>query len=82
MFKNNKVYLLLITILLVVLLFNILKRNKETFRLFFWHDTPTSKNSSYDLRGDPFKIRPKNTGIYYYSSYIPDNHTNSRLDFN
>lgn len=52
---------------------------KESFRLFFWHDTSTSKNSSYDVRGDPLRISPKNTGAFYHSSYAYDNHTNQRL---
>jgi hypothetical protein len=81
--KSNNYVVVLSLIILIIAggagLYLYLK--KEGFRLYFWHDTAPAKNSSYDLRGDPFRIRPQNTGIFSYSSYIADNHTNHRLPY-
>ena len=55
----------------------------EGFRLMFWQASPPSRNSSYDSRGDPFKIRmtkDNHPGIFYMSK-IMDNHRRQNLPY-
>lgn len=78
--KNNIKY---ITIILLFIIIYFVIRKKENFARsvrYMYMYNPTSKNSSYDQRGEPiFHIKDiSKTGAYYESSY-DDNQTNQRV---
>jgi len=76
---DNKLLIIILIILIIILSYT----TKETFSTlprYMWMYTPTSKNSSYDIRGEP-KFIPKEmdkVGVFSNSSYNY-NYTNQRL---
>ena len=67
--KQKLFYAIIITIIAVIFNRQILE-GWRSGRRFFWGYNPTSRNSSYDIRGDRdvrTKYTPKETGAFYES---------------
>ena len=70
---------IIIALLVAALLFKTVEGFASSPR-YMWRYNPTSKNSSYDTRGDPLAIKKDmtKTGVFWNSS-LYKNHTNQRL---
>jgi hypothetical protein len=71
---------ILIIVLLVVVIAVIMKQREnfsKSVRYMYMYN-PTSKNSSYDIRGEPIDIIKEDTGILHDSSYDA-NYSNQRV---
>lgn len=73
------VIMVLLTITMICIMRRFLmKENFSKLTRYFYMYNPTSKNASYDTRGDILAIPKETTGAFYESS-LEQNHTNSRL---
>jgi len=80
MLNQNKMLILSVILIVVLVLCYTTRENFSKSPRYMWMYTPTSKNSSYDIRGEP-KFIPKEmdkVGVFYDSSYNY-NYTNQRL---
>lgn len=71
---------ILIIVLLVVVIAVIMRRREDFAKSvrYMWMFNPTSKNSSYDTRGEPLEVLKEDTGAFYDSSYDA-NYSNQRV---
>jgi UPF0716 family protein affecting phage T7 exclusion len=80
-FLTDNVGLLFLIAIFVVTYWNQLKEGFSNSIRYMYMYNPIPRNSSYDVRGDPFKIKKDNEKIgVFYNSSLEDNHRNLRLE--